>query len=135
MGGRGASSGTSKRKDGTTVKYGSEFKTVLKSGNIKFVKAKMQNSELLETMTKGRVYVLVNKEDNPSHIVYFDNDNKRKKTIDLRHLHKGIGPHTHHGYWHNEDDGAKGATRLDTKERAMVEDVLKIWYNHKHNGS
>lgn len=39
-------------------------------------------------------------------------------------------PHTHNGYEHNENDGPKGGSHLTTKEREMVERVLKIWHNH-----
>lgn len=60
MGGRGASSGVSVKGK----PYGSEFHTVLKDGNVKFVKA---NDGLatapMETMTRGRVYVTVNESD------------------------------------------------------------------------
>lgn len=41
-------------------KYGSQYHTVLADGNIKFVEKNDRTSEsLMETMTKGRVYVEV----------------------------------------------------------------------------
>lgn len=40
-------------------------------------------------------------------------------------------PHVHHGYFHNENDNAKGATRLSDKEKNMVDLVMKEWYNFK----
>lgn len=84
----------------------------------------------METMTKGRVYVSVGSDDLLS-VTYFDKANKRTKTIDLQHEHKGIKPHTHHGYFHNENDGPKGAAGLTAEEKKMVARIDKIWYNHK----
>ena len=128
MGGRGASSGMSK----AGKPYGSEYRTVLQSGNIKFVQRIGDSASApLETMTKGRVYATVNAADEVKYISYYDNENKRTKTIDLDKPHKGISPHVHHGYKHNENDGPKGATGLSTKERKMVDNVLKTWYNRK----
>lgn len=66
MGGRGASSGVS---DKGRV-YGSEYTTLYKSGNIKFIKYNDTKSSKvpLETMTKGRVYAVIN-EKNEEHII------------------------------------------------------------------
>lgn len=125
MGGRGSSSGVSDYGN----KYGSQYKTVLKEGNIKFVQKNSRTSETLtETATKGRVYVTVGGND-LLQIIYFDRNLKRSKTIDLSHTHDGKNPHTHHGYNHNENDSVKGYANLTTKEKKMVEQVKKIWYN------
>ena len=125
MGGRGSSSGMSDKGN----PYGSQYHTVLKSGNIKFVEANDRHSEsLFETQTKGRVYVTVGGNDLLK-ITYYNQQNKRAKQIDLNHMHKGMKPHTHHGYNHNENDSAKGASNLTTKEKKMVERVKQIWYN------
>lgn len=125
MGGRGSSSGMSDKGK----PYGSQYHTVLKSGNIKFVEANDRHSEsLFETQTKGRVYVTVGGNDFLK-ITYYDHQNKRAKQIDLNHVHKGMKPHTHHGYNHNENDSAKGASNLTTEEKKMVERVKQIWYN------
>ena len=130
MGGRGASSGIS--DDGK--KYGSQYETIFKSGNIKFVTQKPNSSEaLLETRTRGRIYVLVGKNGLKS-IIYFDRNLKRNKRIDLDHFHHGMKPHTQHGYYDNEYDiqnGIRaGATSLTNEERKMVERVLKLWHNY-----
>ena len=82
----------------------------------------------METMTKGRVYVTVGGNELQK-ITYFDSENKRVKTIELDHLHKGLNPHTHHGYIHNENDGSKGATKLTTKEKNLLDKIVNIWYN------
>ncbi|MCD8340638.1 MAG: hypothetical protein LUC87_00595 [Clostridiales bacterium] len=130
MGGRGASSGGRYLKDGTYLPYGSEYKTVLKSGNIKFVESNSGSaSPPMETMTRGRVYVTIGSNGNPRFITYYDKDNKRVKQIDLERPHHGISPHTHHGYEHNENDTEKGFANLTTEEKKMVERVRKIWYN------
>lgn len=129
MGGRGSSSGTSIKRN----KYGSQYHTLFQSGNIKFVEANSRNVESLhETMTKNRVYVRVGS-DNIIQILYYDSENKRKKTIDLKHNHNGMKPHVHHGYEHNEYDNEKGATRLTDKERKMVDKVYKLWDNYISN--
>lgn len=129
MGGRGASSGISHKGH----VYGTDYKTIFQSGNIKFVEKTSNNSEpLLETMTRGRVYVLLNSKGNPGYIYYYDNNEKKNKEINITHNHKNIGVHVHHGYYHDEYEIAKAkATRLNLKEKAMVERVLNLWYNYK----
>ena len=133
MGDRGASSGLSLKGN----PYGSQYKTILTSGNIKFVKARPNAKEsLLETMTPGRVYVLVGDKGLKS-IIYFDNNLKRNKRIDLDHWHKAIRPHVQHGYFDNEYDiaaGVKaGATDLTRSEKAMVARVTDLWDNYQNS--
>ena len=128
MGGRGSSSGTADNGKA----YGSEYKSLLTSGNIKFVVAREGNPKApLETMTNNRIYVTLNKEGNPKYISYYDKDNKRRKQIDLDRPHQGVSPHTHHGYNHTENDGPKGYAKLTTKEKAMVDRVNKTWRDKK----
>lgn len=56
MGGRGASSGISKQHN----EYGTQYHTVTQAGKIKFVEKNFRQAEpLMETMTKGRIYVQV----------------------------------------------------------------------------
>lgn len=62
----------------------------------KFVTQNEQGSQKapMETMTKGRVYALIDRNKNaPKSIIYFDKENKRNKQIDLDHVHRGISPH------------------------------------------
>lgn len=104
----------------------------LVDGNIKFVEKTPKNREkneetLMETMTRGRVYVVID-QGRPESIVYFDNNNRRSKQIDLDDRH-GPGGHVHRGYYHNEYSPNKLPTGLLPKERAMVERVLRIWEN------
>ena len=136
MGGRGARSGISDHKVSKTGKvsggnaYGSQYHSLYQSGNIKFVqKNSRQSEDLMETMTKGRVYATIGGNEVKS-ITYFDKNNMRVKQIDLERPHKGMQPHVHHGYKHNENDGKKGATKLTPKELKMVENVTSIWDNH-----
>lgn len=104
MGGRGASSGTSKAGN----RYGSQYRTVISSGNIKIIDARHSGVEtVVETMTRGRVYGVLNSKGNLGSIVYFDNENKRSKRIDLDHIHKKMIPHTQHGYMTGGNDGKK----------------------------
>lgn len=140
MGGRGASSGVSDTMDGGRRggnEYGSMFRAVLDRdgkpmvhGNIKFVeKTEANNNEeaLMETMTRGRVYVLVDM-GRPKSIVYFDNDNKRSKQIDLDDRH-GENGHVHIGYFHNENSPNGKPVGLSPREKDMVARVLNIWDN------
>lgn len=130
MGGRGASSGISDKGK----KYGTEFSPLLKVSNIKFVKYNDSKSAKTpqETMTKGRVYVTVNDKNELSSITYYDTSGKRTKSIDLMHSHNDMkGNHTHHGYFHSENDSSKGAANLTIEEKKMVEFVKKTWLNRK----
>lgn len=92
----------------------------------------MKLEQPLETMTRGRVYVLVS-DNKISSVIYYGNNLKRVKQIDLQHKHRGVQPHAHHGYYHSENDTKKGATRLTTKERNMVDKVSSIWKNYINN--
>lgn len=126
MGGRGASSGISI----SGKKYGTEYRTVYQSRNIKFIKINEGNiTPPFETMTKGRVYVTVSNQDKLKSIVYFDNDNKRYKQVDIDHPHRINGvwtqPHTHKGYFHDEN----GTYVVSENERKVVDNIIKIWNN------
>ena len=73
MGGRGASSGMSDKGK----PYGSEYRSVYAVENVKFVKANIGSASApMETMTRGRVYVTVNAEDELKFVSYYDNKNK-----------------------------------------------------------
>ena len=127
MGGRGASSGVSDNGN----EYGSQYETILKSGNIKFVKQRPGATEsLLETRTRGRIYVLIGKKG-PKSIMYYDNAQKRSKRIDLDHSHQKKKPHVQHGYYGTSDkNGKAGANNLTPEEKKMVDWVEKLWDNY-----
>ncbi len=80
----------------------------------------------METMTRGRVYVHVEGDDIKS-IVYFENEGRRSKQIDLSHAHDNKQPHTHYGYEFAK--GEHGASSLTTKEKEMVERAIELWEN------
>ncbi|HEN3143866.1 TPA: hypothetical protein U4W96_000168 [Streptococcus agalactiae] len=130
MGGRGASSGLSD----DLKKYGTEYHSLFTSGNMKFIIQNEDSSQTapMETMTKGRVYVFIDKYKNtPKSIVYFDKNNKRNKQVDLDHEHKKMKPHVHHGYNHSEFEvSKKGGTNLTKRELKMVDRVNDEWYNY-----
>lgn len=130
MGGRGSSSGVSVKGE----KYGTEYTSLVTYGNIKFVVSNEgATTSPMETMTKNRVYVTLNQDGNPKYISYYDKDNKRRKQIDLDKAHKGMLPHTHHGYWHNENDSPKGAANLTSKEKELVKLISNVWKEKKTN--
>lgn len=122
MGGRGASSGIS-RKD---KPYGSQYKTLLEHENIKFVTNIGKNYEpLMETMTKGRMYAQVGGED-IVRIVQMGENNKRNKVIEKD---KRTGEwHVHRGYLHTEDS-EKLHEPLNSSEQKLLDNVKKIWHN------
>ena len=128
MGGRGSSAGISV----SGKIYGTEYKSVLTYGNIKYV-VHIGNSATapMETMTKNRVYVTITPKGNLKCISYYDKSNKRKKQIDLDKPHRNVVPHTHHGYIHKENDSAKGYSNLTIKEKTMVKLVNEVWKEKK----
>ncbi len=128
MGGRGSSTGVSVKNR----PYGTEYKSLLTAGNIKFVVPLNSNTTApMETMTLRRVYVTLDGEGKPKYITYYDKDNKRCKQIDLDKPHRGVSPHVHHGYNHNENDADKGFANLTEKEKAMVIRVTSTWEKKK----
>ena len=102
------------------------------SGNVKFVTRNSRGSEtVLETMTRGRAYGVLNSKGNIGSIVYLDNEHRRSKRIDLDRRHRGMIPHTQHGYMRDDLDGKKKASRLTPEEKKMVKRVLGLWDNRK----
>lgn len=124
MGGRGAASGMSKGKN----KYGTQYRTLFQSGNIKFVsKVNRQAETLMETMTAGRVYVEVGGKD-LLRIVSFDEKNKRNHVIERD---KRTGEwHVHNGYYHSEK-GSSQHEPLNEEDEKLLAKVKKMWHNHK----
>lgn len=130
MGGRGSSSGIS---DKGKV-YGSEYTTIMSSGNIKFVRYNDSTAAKApqETMTKGRVYVTIDQENEPKYITFYDTINKRFKQIDLKGRSHTINgkpelPHIHYGYEHDEN----GSSAVNNEDQKLIDRVKKIWYNRR----
>lgn len=108
--------------------YGTEFSTLMRASNIKFVRYNDAKSAKtpMETMTKGRVYTTVNDANKITSITYYDEQGKRKKQIDLLHEHNGkIKGHVHKGYFHDE----YGTSNPTPKEKKLIEFVKKTWLN------
>lgn len=130
MGGRGAASGLGLYRDrnGKFVEYGTEYKTVLQDGNIKFVKMRNPNDSVRvpeETRTKGRIYVTLGKKDELKYITRYDDNGRKCLQIDLTHFHMSgsvrLRPHSHDGYNHAE------GRPLTKTERRLLNNILKTW--------
>lgn len=137
MGGRGASFGIY-YLGGKWHVYGDEYRSIVEYGNIKFIQKIEGSANLpLETMTKGRVYVLINDKNEVKAIGYYDNDGKKVKQIDVQGpKHKINGkkelPHTHIGYDTHKGDSSD--TRIpNARESKMIDRAKKLWdyYNSK----
>lgn len=121
MGGRGAASGFSD----SGKKYGSEYKTVAQFGNVKVVAIKNGSvTAPMETMTPGRVYATLDKDNNVKHITFYDAEGERSVQLDVRgHTHQGMEKHAHMGYTHEE----YGTRAPNTKEQKMIDSILTSW--------
>lgn len=123
MGGRGSVSGESDNG----VKYGTDYKTLFRVDNIKFVKPTRPGSTPvpLETMSAGRnrVYVLVNNSGVMKSITFYSKEGKLRRQIDFGHGHHGHGsPHVHTGF------GPTRRTVTPTKsDMAYIRKVERIW--------
>lgn len=128
-GGRGASSGISVKG----LKHGTEYTTLLVYENIKFIEYNLSSSAKfpLETMSDNRIYVLVNSEMVLKGIVFFDENHKKCKEIDISGIPHMIDgkpylPHVHEGYIHDEN----GTRDLNDEEKKMVDNIIDIWNNY-----
>lgn len=54
----------------------------------------------------------------------------KKEKIYGSQFHAEMDPHVHHGYYHNENDGPKGASNLNREEKKMLDRVKEVWYNY-----
>lgn len=130
MGGRGASTGLAMYRDrtGKFVEYGTEYKTVLQDGNVKFVQMSNQDDSVRvpeETRTKRRIYVTVGRRGELKCITRYDEDGRKCLQIDLTHPHTSSGvriqPHSHDTYNHAE------GRPLNTSEERLLKRILKTW--------
>lgn len=126
MGSSGASSGIDpyRGRGGVPTVYGSEFKTLLVDGNIKFVTTRNPNEAVRapsETRTLGRIYVVITEKGKVQSVTKYDDTGKKSVQIDVLHPHGGIVPHAH-----DYDDHTK-ARPLTQEEDLLVKYVLKKW--------
>lgn len=127
MGGRGAASGLSKHK------YGTEYRSLLQVGNVKYVRNALKSSASapLETKVKGRIYAVINAKDELRSINFYDKDGKRYKRIDVKGpAHPGkdgkkvLTPHVQYGYIGSKNDIAR---KPNKSERKFMRKVLREW--------
>lgn len=128
MGGRGASSGKYKWR-GQWHTYGDEYHSVYQYRNIKFIKINEGSATApMETMTNGRVYVLIKPDNTLKSITYYKGNGTRRKQIDLDHYHKIDGkpekPHRHLGYTHTAEGG-----KLTAKEQKILDKANRLWHD------
>ena len=126
MGSSGASSGIDpyKGRGGTPTVYGSEFKTLLVDGNIKFVTTRNPNDSVRtpkETRTPRRIYVVISEKGKVQSITKYDDKGKKSVQIDIWHPHGGLTPHAH-----DYDDHTK-ARPLTQEEDILLKYVVKKW--------
>lgn len=129
MGGCGASSGMYTWRGKVHI-YGDEYHSIMQWRNVKFVKINEgATTAPMETMTKGRIYVTVGKNDTLKSISWYSKDGKRRKQIDLTHAHKIDGkrerPHVHLGYKHDEG----GNRTLTLGELHLARKIERVWAN------
>lgn len=135
FGGRGASSGGKYTLHKKEMRYGEEYQTVLQVGNIKFIKLKDETRAVvapLETVSKNRIYVTLDRSDEPKYITFMGK-NKRVATIDLSGNPHNIGgemvppPHIHFGEKHNEYGDAK----INENDQKFIAYIKNIIYNYR----
>lgn len=124
MGGRGSRSGISK------YKYGENFNLLFQYNNIKFVRdnKKSSSSSPIESMTKHRVYVSVDRNNNLRTVSFMDKDGERYKRIDLKgnaHIQNGERISTPHVQFGKER--AYFTRKLSKKEKRLIYKINKVW--------
>jgi len=124
MGGRGSSSGVSL----AGKPYGSEYKTLLRVGNVKFLMHNHGPAAIpLETMSasKNRVYATVNSRGNIKYVTTYSEDGLAKIQYDLVYSNnKLISIHYHN--WTGESRGVEHR-QLSAKEYRWIEGIVNEW--------
>lgn len=132
MGGRSAASGISDKGR----KYGTEYHTLLKSGNIKFIKYNLSNSSTSPYETRPnnhRIYVTINNKNEPKYITMYRKNGKRIAQIDIsgpahfQGKNKLKTPHIHVGYEHQ----GSYVRNLNFWEKGILSKINGIWYNRR----
>lgn len=124
MGGRGSRSGISK------YKYGENYNLLFQYNNIKFVSdnKKTSTSSPIESMTKHRVYVSVDKNNDLRTVSFMDKEGNRFKRIDLKgnaHFQSGEKIATPHVQFGKEK--AYFTRKLNKKEKRLIYKINKVW--------
>jgi hypothetical protein len=130
MGGRGATSGISVKG----YEYGTEFKSLLRVDNIKFVQYQLEKNAKIpeETMYSGRnrVYVIVSQQNVLKFITFYNKEGKLRRQIDLDHEHNKRSPHVHAV---KISADLREIVPLSKSDKAYIEKVRKIWVNQFEN--
>lgn len=131
LGGRGSASGISDKGR----KYGTEYRTLFQSNNIKFIKYDISKSATspYETRSNHRIYVTINNKNEPKYITMYRNNGKRLAQIDISgptHTQDGRKfetPHIHVGYEHQ----GSYVRNLNFWEKRLLSRTKNIWYNKR----
>lgn len=126
MGSSGAASGIDpyRGRNGVPTMYGSEFKTLLVDGNIKFVTVRNPDEAVRtpkETRTPGRIYVVISEKGKVQSITKYDGKGKKGVQIDIWHSHGGLTPHAH------DYDNHSTARPLTQEEKLLLSYALQKW--------
>ena len=126
MGSSGAASGIDpySGRGGTPTMYGSEFKTLLVDGNVKFVTTRNPEESVRtpkETRSPGRVYVVISEKGKVQSITKYDDNGKKAVQIDIWHSHGGLSPHVHD---YDDHTTARPPTQ---DEKFLLQYALKKW--------
>ena len=143
MGGRGASSPSliyeERNADGTFKvdengnhiyhEYGDELTSVAtfstKRGEVKVVYSNDQQNlaRPYETRTPGRIYAMLDRDNNINRLYFFNQDGKLKEEWNIGHSHFESKYHVHTGYEHSVDTGRP----MTDTEIAYYEKVNERW--------
>ena len=126
MGSSGAASGIDPYRGGNGIPtvYGSEFKTLLVDGNIKFVTVRNPNEAVRtpkESRTPRRIYVVISEKGKVQSITKYDDKGKKAVQIDIWHSHGGLIPHVH------DYDNHSTARPLTQEEKLLLSYALQKW--------
>lgn len=126
MGGNTASSGIDPYagRGGVPTTYGSEFKTLMIDGNVKFITVRNPNESVRtpsETRSPGRVYVTITDKGKVQSVTTYDQTGKKATQIDIWHPHGGLQPHVH------DRDNHTTARPLTQHEELLLKYALKKW--------
>ena len=126
MGSNTASSGIDPYigRGGVPTTYGSEFKTLMVDGNVKFITVRNPNESVRtpsETRSPGRVYVSITEKGKVQSVTTYDQTGKKATQIDIWHPHGGLQPHAH------DRDNHTTARPLTQHEELLLKYALKKW--------
>lgn len=114
-------------RGGVPTSYGSEYKTLLVDGNIKFVTTSNLTDAVRTpdaTRAPNRVYVTITRKGKVQAITTYDSQGRKDAQIDIWHSHDGLKPHAH-----DRDDHTRGRP-LSQQEELLLKYALKKWSEH-----